>query len=75
LTGALANPGVIAGIGRIGDAIAGVFTADRVTGGINRVSDAFSKLFSQDNLTRASGIARARSQRSRPSTSEPSRAD
>jgi hypothetical protein len=56
LTGALANPGVIAGIGRIGDAIAGVFTADRVTGGINRVSDAFSKLFSQDNLTRASGV-------------------
>jgi hypothetical protein len=36
LTGALANPGVIAGIGRIGDAIAGVFTADRVTGGINQ---------------------------------------
>jgi hypothetical protein len=56
LTGALANPGVIAGIGRIGDAIAGVFTADRVTGGINRVSDAFSKLFSQGNLTRASGV-------------------
>jgi hypothetical protein len=56
LTGALANPGVIAGIGRIGDAIAGVFTADRVTGGINRVSDAFSKLFSQENLTRASGV-------------------
>jgi hypothetical protein len=56
LTGALANPGVIAGIGRIGDAIAGVFTADRVTGGINRVSDAFSKLFSQENLSRASGV-------------------
>jgi hypothetical protein len=56
LTGALANPGVIAGIGRIGDAIAGVFTADRITGGITKLTDAFTTLFSQQNLERASGI-------------------
>jgi hypothetical protein len=56
LTGALANPGVIAGIGRIGDAIAGVFTADRVTGGITKLTDAFTTLFSQQNLSRASGV-------------------
>jgi hypothetical protein len=56
LTGALANPGVIAGIGRIGDAIAGVFTADRITGGITKLTDAFTTLFSQQNLSRASGV-------------------
>jgi hypothetical protein len=57
LTGALANPEVIAGIERLGTGIAGVFTADRVTTGVNRLADGFGRLFSQENLDRASGIA------------------
>jgi hypothetical protein len=75
LTGALANPGVIAGIGRIGDAIAGVFTADRDHGRHNASSLTRSRRCSLSRTLRerqASSIGH--SEHSRPSTSVPSQA-